>query len=147
VTAPRIACIVDLRGWAAGDPSPVAKSFSAAPKRPVQFTVEQAKDPSVLAKQLNSIQQELTETTHQTRSQPIQAPIIFANLSMTSGDTVTLTHNFGRAAFWTIVGWHGSGVTAAPGFVDDRDDTTPITDTNVLHLRASVTGVVDLMVF
>jgi hypothetical protein len=123
-------------------------SLASPLKRPVHFTESQARDPGLLAKQLTSIQIELAETTLAARSQPIQAPVIFTNLVCgDSGELVTLTHNFGRYAYFLVIGWRGASTTSGHSLVSDQMDATPVTTENMLALRSYVAGTADLMVF
>ena len=144
-TLTRIGCTIDQ-----SVPSELQKPVAlAAPLvRPVQVTTDQVKDLGTLAKQLDALQQEVAQTSHSMRANPIQAPVIFTNLACGGGgEKVRLQHGFGRFAYWQVIGWRGASTSSAPALVSDQSDAAPETTTGLLCLRSYAVGTADLMVF
>lgn len=116
--------------------------------RPVQVTTDQVKDATVLAKQLSSLQNAIAQTTQAARSNPMQAPIFFTNVTCpTAGGKIRLTHSLGRFAYWMVVGWRGDSISLSPRLISDQLDGNPETNESMLCLRSYVAGVADLAIF
>lgn len=116
---------------------------------PVRITEEQIADPTVLAKQLNALHTEIANATQATRSSHIQGSVLFTNVVVGAGGAKTvLQHNFGKYAFFLVVGWRGNGVVTAPVLVDDRADSSGVLTSDArLALRSHVAGIADIMVW
>ncbi len=141
----RLASTIDLAEWA---PDSKPKTTTVSLTNPVKFTVEQAKDPTILAHRLNALELGQAENTQVQRSHPEQGPVTFKNVVVgTGGSKVRLQHNRGYFVEFIVTKWAGNGVTAAPILVSDELDTTPESTVNMLVLRSEVAGTASIRVY
>ena len=140
----RIAATIDLSLPAPQKPT----SLLAALARPVHITEEQARDPAIVARVIAGVQQELADTTQESRS-TFQLELIVRNVACAVGAAkVVVAHGFGRYAYCQVIRWSGPSTITAPVLVDDRDDTSNVlTDKNTIALRSYVAGTADLRIF
>lgn len=136
----RVGCIIDLSQPAPQKPT----SVTAAVARPARITADDMQDTDVVCRVLNDLQLGIYAATQATRSQPIQAPILFRNATFNATfatNPLTLAHHFGYHANYIMVGWWG-----AANQYDLVTDVEKTTD-DILVLRSNVAGQGNLLVF
>lgn len=111
-------------------------------------SVDDVADAAAIARQLNSMQSSLAETTFATRCNPHSAPVTFENITCNAtGATnpIRLEHGLGRYVKWSVVGWRGAA--GGHSIVEDLLDAGTLTTTTTLVLKSFVAGTADIEVW
>lgn len=132
---------------ASGSVSAPRVTTTSTPVRMERFTGSSTNDDGGLPEQLTRSTQNQSDSSLESRGDPLRGPTVYKGLTVNGTDKVIVRHGLGRRAFWWVVGWYGASTAAAHDLVSDESDATGVvTDVNTLALRGTVAGTVDVAV-
>lgn len=108
------------------DGDKVSRNLVHVPLRKNVFHADKLKTPDDVARQLNTMQQDLHDATLPARSNPHNQSVTFVNQQCQLATQFTINHNLGHIVRWSVVRWR-SATFSQQTLVEVSQDNQTIT--------------------